>query len=114
MSAYLMTPHTILGHGTAGMKALEWGTGSSTQWTLMRVGHLISIEHDTGWAPAVKEAVGKTYDEDFLAQVQLSHHPAAHATWLPYGHVPAMTICMSLIYQWHDARLAGSKAVSLT
>ena len=51
------------------MKALEWGTGSSTQWTLMRVGHLTSIEHDTKWAPAVRDAVGRTYDADFLAQV---------------------------------------------
>ena len=53
----------------AGMKALEWGTGSSTQWILMRVGHLTSIEHDAGWAPAVKAAMGKAYDADFLAQV---------------------------------------------
>jgi hypothetical protein len=51
------------------MKALEWGTGSSTQWTLMRVGHLTSIEHDGQWAPAVRAAVGRTYDADFLAQV---------------------------------------------
>lgn len=51
------------------MKALEWGTGSSTQWTLMRVGHLTSIEHDAGWAPAVQAAIDNMYDEDFLGQV---------------------------------------------
>jgi len=45
---------------------LEWGTGSSTQWTLMHVGHLTSIEHDTEWAPAVKVQVTKTFGEDFL------------------------------------------------
>lgn len=66
---HLMPPHATPGHRITGMKALEWGTGSSTQWTLMRVGHLTSIEHDTGWAPAVRDAVGKTYDADFLAQV---------------------------------------------
>lgn len=56
-----------------GMKALEWGTGSSTQWTLMRVGHLTSIEHDGQWAPAVRDAVGRTYDAEFLARRWDSH-----------------------------------------
>jgi hypothetical protein len=96
---HLMPPHATPGHRITGMKALEWGTGSSTQWTLMRVGHLTSIEHDTGWAPAVREAVGKTYDAGFLTQVGL--FSLLSWSWLPHSHVPARTICKSLIHQWH-------------
>lgn len=55
------------------MKALEWGTGSSSQWTLMRVGHLTSVEHDAGWAPAVREHMGKLYGGEFLSQVSIEH-----------------------------------------
>ena len=65
----LQLPHAMPCGVAAGMKALEWGTGSSTQWTLMRIGHLTSIEHDAKWAPAVRDAVGRTYDAEFLAQV---------------------------------------------
>lgn len=32
------------------MAGLEWSTGSSTQWVLMRVKSLISIEHHAKWS----------------------------------------------------------------
>ena len=32
------------------MAGLEWSTGSSTQWVLMRVKTLISIEHHAKWS----------------------------------------------------------------
>jgi hypothetical protein len=71
------------------MKALEWGTGSSTQWTLMRVGHLTSVEHDAGWAPTVRDAVGRAYDADFLAQVQQwvdTRHCSLHHVFVERQH----------------------------
>ncbi len=34
------------------MAGLEWSTGSSTQWVLMRVKSLISIEHHAKWSKA--------------------------------------------------------------
>jgi hypothetical protein len=55
------------------MKALEWGSGSSSQWTLMRVGHLTSVEHDATWAPRVREALEKFYGAEFLEQHWESH-----------------------------------------
>lgn len=48
------------------MKGLEWSTGSSTQWVLMRVKSLISIEHHAKWSKGVAVALGNIFPEKFL------------------------------------------------
>ena len=45
----------------AAMEGLEWSTGSSTQWVLMRIKSLISIEHHAKWSKMVEEALQKIY-----------------------------------------------------
>eukprot|EP00208_Stichococcus_sp_RCC1054_P000529 CAMPEP_0206143350 /NCGR_PEP_ID=MMETSP1473-20131121/20215_1 /ASSEMBLY_ACC=CAM_ASM_001109 /TAXON_ID=1461547 /ORGANISM="Stichococcus sp, Strain RCC1054" /LENGTH=300 /DNA_ID=CAMNT_0053538701 /DNA_START=207 /DNA_END=1109 /DNA_ORIENTATION=- len=50
------------------MAGLEWSTGSSTQWVLMRVKSLISIEHHAKWSKNVAESLAKIFDKQFLAQ----------------------------------------------
>ncbi len=46
------------------MKCLEWSTGSSTLWVLMRVRHLISIEHHAHWSRMVAQQLAKIYNPD--------------------------------------------------
>ncbi len=46
------------------MKCLEWSTGSSTLWVLMRVKHLISIEHHKTWSKMVAEHLAKIYSPE--------------------------------------------------
>lgn len=43
------------------MHCLEWSTGSSTLWVLMRVKHLISIEHHAQWADRVAKQLSKIF-----------------------------------------------------
>jgi hypothetical protein len=33
----------------------EWGSGRSTRWIARRIGHLVSVEHDSAWAAKVRE-----------------------------------------------------------
>lgn len=49
------------------MKGLEWSTGSSTQWVLMRVKSLISIEHHAKWSTNVAAALARIFPEKFLS-----------------------------------------------
>lgn len=49
------------------MKGLEWSTGSSTQWVLMRVKSLISIEHHAKWSKNVAQALADIFPEKFLS-----------------------------------------------
>jgi hypothetical protein len=37
------------------MRAWEFGSGRSTSWFASRVGHLVSIEHDSAWYATVRE-----------------------------------------------------------
>lgn len=54
------------------MAGLEWSTGSSTQWVLMRVKSLISIEHHAKWSKSVAEAMEKIFGKtDLEAQWKL-------------------------------------------
>jgi hypothetical protein len=73
----------------------------------MRVGHLTSVEHDAGWAPAVGEAIGGAYDEEFLTQVPVTFcKPALRClmrspwAWQPTAsgvlHVSCSKICKML------------------
>ena len=48
------------------MRGLEWSTGSSTQWLLMRVKSLISIEHHTEWSSMVDAHMKRVYGDDVL------------------------------------------------
>lgn len=38
-------------------RGIEWGSGRSTIWFAMRVGSLVSVEHDPGWYRRVKGAL---------------------------------------------------------
>ena len=40
----------------------EWGSGSSTLWLSKRAGHVVSVEHDGGWAEHVTGLVPSTVD----------------------------------------------------
>lgn len=55
------------------MRAVEWGSGSSSLWTLMRVGHLTTVEHDDRWAKSVEVAMNDTYGAAYLGQHWDSH-----------------------------------------
>ncbi len=44
-------------HLTREMRGLEWGSGRSTVWFGSRIGSLVSVEHDEGWAAKTRAAV---------------------------------------------------------
>jgi len=48
-------------------KVFEWGSGGSTIWLARRVGHLVSIEHHTGWYNRVRAVL----EEEALDNVDL-------------------------------------------
>lgn len=52
----------------ADMRGLEWSTGSSTQWLLMRVKSLISIEHHAEWSSMVDAHMNRVYGADYIAK----------------------------------------------
>lgn len=60
-------------HVSAEMQMLEWGSGSSSQWFLMRVRSLISIEHDQAWLNKVQAHLNKLFTSDDLANRWSSH-----------------------------------------
>lgn len=46
------------------MVCLEWSTGSSTLWALMRVKHLISIEHHARWSEMVATQLSQIFSAE--------------------------------------------------
>jgi len=50
------------------MRGLEWSTGSSTQWVLMRVKSLISIEHHAQWSSVVAAHMMRVFGADDVAK----------------------------------------------
>jgi hypothetical protein len=59
------------------MRCLEWSTGSSTLWVLMRVKHLISIEHHARWS----EMVATQLSQIFSAEVRVTVPADSWSTW---------------------------------
>lgn len=51
--------------------ALEWSTGSSSMWYLMRVASLQSIEHDRAWARRVSEFIKRNLSPQMVGRWQL-------------------------------------------
>lgn len=49
------------------MDGLEWSTGSSTQWVLMRIRSLISIEHHAEWSELMESSMARLFHPDDLA-----------------------------------------------
>lgn len=52
-----------------GARVFEWGSGSSTLWLSKRAGHVVSVEHDGGWAEQVSALVPSTVDLRFVPAV---------------------------------------------
>ena len=49
------------------MDGLEWSTGSSTQWVLMRIRSLISIEHHAEWSELMGVSMARLFHPEDLA-----------------------------------------------
>jgi hypothetical protein len=85
----------------ADMRCLEWSTGSSTLWVLMRVKHLISIEHHARWADMVATQLSQIFsaevrgvmpnEQPFLPSV-LEHHDACKRFGKPTSCVAAQDL----------------------
>jgi Methyltransferase domain len=67
---------------------LEWGSGRSTTWFAKRLGSLTSVEHDRGWAKAVRQrlAAAEVRNIDYL-EVPLDH-PQSEETKPWYDREP--------------------------
>ena len=50
------------------MDGLEWSSGSSTQWVLMRIRSLISIEHHAEWSALVETSMASIFGAEDLAK----------------------------------------------
>lgn len=50
------------------MDGLEWSTGSSSQWLLMRIRSLISIEHHAKWSALMETRMAGIFDPADLAK----------------------------------------------
>lgn len=66
-------------HLTRAMRALEFGSGRSTQWFASLVGHITSVEHDREWYEAVQAQLAA----DGVTNVEYRHVPLDHAEHEP-------------------------------
>ena len=62
------------------MEGLEWSTGSSSQWVLMRIRSLISIEHHAEWCALMESSMASIFGAAHLVQRwKLYAVPPVHA-----------------------------------
>lgn len=60
----------LASHLTKQMTVFEWGGGGSTLWLSKRVGRVICVESDPGWAERVREEL----TVQGIANVEVHHH----------------------------------------
>lgn len=58
---------TCAWRASADMDGLEWSTGSSTLWVLMRIRSLISIEHHAEWSALMESTMARLFHPSDLA-----------------------------------------------
>lgn len=70
------------------MSGLEWGSGRSTLWYARKLGHLISVEHDSNWHQLIRERISRqnltNVDYRFIAL----DHPENDPTYPNYAMTP--------------------------
>lgn len=86
-----MCPGTIAfceAHLSKAMKALEFGSGRSTQWFSNLVGHLTSIEQDAGWYETVKGRLSQAGIKNVDYRHVPLNHPDSEGERSSYDPVP--------------------------
>ena len=77
------------------MRAWEFGSGRSTAWFAARVGHLVSIEHDSHWYATVRERLAEAAIKNIdyrLIPLDHSEHEPERPTYDPLPrYVAAIT-----------------------
>ena len=56
-------------------RGLEWSSGSSTVWLLLRLASLHTVEHDAAWLKSVRQHIGRRYDAETASHWTFHHSP---------------------------------------
>jgi len=75
-------------HLTKSMSALEFGSGRSTRWFAGQVGHLISVEHDSGWYEQVRQQIAAAAVTNVDYRLVPLNHPESEGERGEYDSVP--------------------------
>jgi predicted O-methyltransferase YrrM len=84
------------------MTALEFGSGRSTPWFAARVGHLISVEHNSAWHQQIRQQIETAAITNVDYRLVPLNHPEAEGEHPKYDPEPDY---VAAIDQFPDASL---------